>query len=162
MADTRNQIAPDESRIAGRTDGSSGLPSGAPPRPNPRTDDRSLKDLLGELADETTTLVKQEMALARTEIREEVRTAGRNAGYIAAGGAVAYTGLITLVFGLALLLGTLIADWLAFLILGLIVAGVGFAFVQKGRATLQEMDKKPERTIKTLKEDKEWLKQETP
>lgn len=158
MADPHIERDPSEVRLAERPDGS----PGPPPRPHPRTDDRSLGDLLGELANETTTLVKQEIALAKTEIREDVRTAGRNAGYVAAGGAVAYTGLITLVFGLALLLGTIMPDWLAFLLLGLVVAGVGYALVQKGLTTLKEMDPKPERTIKTLKEDKEWLKQETP
>lgn len=160
MADPQYELDPNEVRLVERTDGSSGPPPGAR-RPGLRTDDRSLGDLLGELADETTTLVKQEIALAKTEIREDLRTAGKNAGTIAAGGAVAYTGLITLVFGLALLLGTFMPDWLAFLLLGLVVAFVGYGLAQKGFTTLKEMDKKPERTIKTLKEDKEWLKQET-
>jgi hypothetical protein len=148
-----------------------------PPRPVSHADDRSLGDLLSELADETTTLVKQELALAKTEIREEVdratneaKTAAKNAGYIAAGGAVAYTGLIAIVIGLGWLLGELLggAEWLGILIVGLVVAAIGYALVKKGLKTLRHeldalkrTDLKPERTIHTLKEDKQWLKHET-
>lgn len=161
MADPHSTLDPNEVRLVERTDGP---PPGPPSRPRPHTDDRSLGDLLGELAGETTTLVKQEIALAKTEIREEVRTAGKNAGIVAAGGAVAYTGLIAVVIGLGWFLGELLADaeWLGILIVGLIVTAIGYALVQKGLTTLKDMDKKPERTIKTLKEDKEWLKNETP
>jgi hypothetical protein len=148
-----------------------------PQAPPPRADDRSLGDLLSELANETTTLVKQEVALAKTEVRTEVqratdeaKTAAKNAGYIAAGGAVAYTGLIAAVIGLGWLLGEILFDleWLGILLVGLLVAAVGYALVKKGlerlkreMEALKRTDLKPERTIKTLKEDKEWLKQET-
>lgn len=129
--------------------------------PPPELDPRSLGDLLGELVHETTTLLKQEVALAKTEIRREVKEAGVNAASIAAGGAVAYSGLIVLLMGAAFLLGTFMPLWLAFLLVGIVVALVGYALVQKGLSTLKEMDAKPDRTVETLKRDKEWLTQET-
>ena len=179
MADNK-ELDPNEVRLIER-DGPPPMAAAPPPRPvapPPYADDRSLGDLLGELANETTTLVKQEIALAKTEIREEVKTAtdeaktaAKNAGFIAAGGAVAYTGLIAIVIGLGWLLGEILggAEWLGILLVGLIVAAVGYALVKKGLTTLQHeldalkrIDPKPERTIKTLKEDKQWLKNETP
>ena len=154
MANPPNKLDPNEAQII--------EPVGAPPPGS--ADDRSLGDLLGELANETTTLVKQEVALAKKEIREEVREAGRNLGYTAAGGALAYVGLIAVVIGLGWLLGELLGDaeWLGLLLVGLAVAAAGYVLLQKGLAKLKAMDPTPDRTIKTLKEDKEWLKNETP
>ena len=128
----------------------------------PGGDPRSLGDLFSELATETTTLVRQEIALASKEIREEIRTASKNVASIAAGGALAYAGLIVLLMGLGWLLGELLfdAEWLGLLIVGLVVALIGYALVKKGLDTLKQMDPAPERTIQTLKEDKEWLKNE--
>ena len=132
--------------------------------PDPRTDDRSLGDLLGELASETSTLIRQEIALAKTEIRQDVRDVGKSAGLIAAGGAVAYAGLIVLLFGLGLLLGELFGEdwvWLGVFLVGLVTAFVGYGLLKKNLAELKKLDPAPERTIQTLKEDKEWLKNET-
>lgn len=134
------------------------------PPTGPAGDPRSLGDLLSELSSETTTLVRQEIALASREIREEIRTASKNAAYIAAGGALAYAGLITLLMGLGWLLGEILfdAEWLGLLIVGAIVAAVGYTLVKKGLDTLKAMDPVPERTVQTLKEDKQWLKNEIP
>ena len=139
-------------------------PPVAPPPPDRlRADDRSLGDLFSELTSETSLLVRQEIALAKTELREEATEAGKNIGFVAAGGAVAYAGLITLLVGLGWLLGELIldAEWLGLLIIGAVVAGIGYALVQKGLAALRQMSPAPDTTIQTLKEDKAWLKNET-
>ncbi len=170
MADSPDKLDPNEAVLI--------EPKGARPAPATAPDDRSLGDLLGELAAETTTLVKQEVALAKTEISREVKaaadeakTAAADAGAIAAGGAVAYTGLIAVVIGLGWLLGELLGDaeWLGILIVGLIVAGIGYMLVQSGLKKLKKdldalkrIDPTPDRTIQTLKEDKEWLKNQTP
>lgn len=180
MADNK-ELDPNEVRLIERDPPTGPPPPGPPARPvapPPHTDDRSLGELLGELANETTTLVKQEIALAKTEIREEVKaaadeakTAAKNVGFIAAGGAVAYTGLIAVVIGLGWLLGEILFDleWLGMLLVGSLVAAAGYALVKKGLTTLRHeldalkrTDLTLERTIKTLKEDKEWLKHETP
>ena len=139
-------------------------PPARPPASPGAADDRSIGDLIGELASETTTLVKQEVALAKKEIKEEVRVAGKNVGYTVAGGAVAYVGLIAIVIGLGWFLGELLADaeWLGLLIVGLVVAAIGYALLKKGLDKLQKMNPAPDRTLRTLKEDKEWLKSETP
>ncbi len=153
---TPDKLEPNEARLIEGAD--------VPPiRPAP-TDDRSIGELIGELANESAVLVKQEVALAKKEVREEVRVAGRNVGYAVAGGAVAYVGLIAIVIALGVLLGELLGDaeWLGLLIVGLVVALIGYVLLKKGLDKLKAMDPAPERTLRTLKEDKEWLKKETP
>ena len=156
MAQVPNQLEPNEVRIIEPEDVAS-----VPPRAD---EERSIGELLGELASETTTLVKQEVALAKKEITEEARVAAKNVGYTVAGGAVAYVGLIAVVIGLGWLLGELLGDaeWLGLLIVGLVVAAIGYGLLQKGLTKLKEMDPTPDRTLRTLKEDKEWLKNQTP
>ncbi|NNJ24794.1 phage holin family protein [Alienimonas chondri] len=72
----------------------------APPPPT-RDDGRSLADLLKDLRDESTTLVRQEVALAKTELSEKAAIYGRNAGKIAAGAALAFASAVALLLALA-------------------------------------------------------------
>ena len=57
-------------------------------------DERSLGELFGDLIQELTTLVRQEIALARTELGQKAAQVGRNVGFLALGGAVAYAGFL--------------------------------------------------------------------
>src|SRR5207253_2941017 len=90
--------------------------SDSSPQPN------SIAGLLRELRDETTTLMRQEVALAKTEIKENVSRMGGHAAHIAVGGFVAYAGVIVLLIGIGHLLGAVLvkagmsdqlAQWLA-------------------------------------------------
>lgn len=141
-----------------------------------QTNGRSFGDLLSELAGQTSTLLKQEVALVKTEVRrdvrsvaQEARTAAADTGTIAAGGAIALAGFIALVIGLGWLLGEVLlgAEWLGISIMGLVVALIGYGIVRSGMSTLKndlsslsEIDLTPTRTVRSLKEDKEWLKNE--
>ena len=137
-----------------------------PPRTDTRVDDRSLGDLFSELSRETTTLVKQEIRLAKAEARKEAHQAGAAIGAAVAGGAVAYTGLIALVIGLGWGLGRLLDDdliWLGITLVGLIVALVGYFMFKKGIDKVRNLTSPPlDTTVQTLKEDQQWIKQETP
>ena len=130
-------------------------------RPQPRSDDRSLGELFAELTRELTALVRQEAALARTELTQKAATVGKNVGFLAAGGAVAYAGFLALIAALIIALGQLgLPWWLAALIVGLVVAGIGYVLVQKGLSALKQVNLAPQQTIETLKEDKEWAKEQ--
>jgi cation transport ATPase len=142
-----------------------------PPAPGPREpaayshdergrDDRSLGDLFKELGRETQMLVRQEVQLAKAEVSRSVSKAGKHAGFIAAGGFVAYAGLIGLVMALGFLLGTFMPVWLGFLIAGVVVLIIGYALFQKGLSGIKNTDFSLEHTAETLQEDKLWLKQE--
>ena len=130
------------------------------PDGRPAHDDRSLGDLFKELTRETQLLVRQEIQLAKTEASEKASKAGKNVGFIAAGGFVAYAGFIVLVVALGFLLGTFMPLWLGLLIAGGGVLIVGGALLQKGLSGLKNTDFSLEHTSKTLQEDKLWIKQE--
>jgi hypothetical protein len=131
-------------------------------------DGRSLTGLVRELRDEALTLVRQEVALAKTEMSEKAARAARNSAYIGAGGFVAFAGLVILL--LAAVVGVYLglvaaglthatAGWLSPLIVGSVVALVGYIVVQKGISTLKRETVVPERTVDSIKADKEWMEE---
>lgn len=127
----------------------------------PRKDERSLGDLFAELANETSTLVRQEIQLAKTEVTQKATSAGKDIGYMAAGGAIAYIGAIVLAFAVVYALAELIPLWVSALIVGLVIVGVGYLLIQRGLTALKKIDPTPRETIESLKEDKEWAKEQT-
>jgi len=124
------------------------------------SNDRSLGELLGDLSRDTTTLVRQEVQLAKTEMSEKMTEVGKDVGFLAVGGAVAYAGLLFVLAAVAIGLARVMEPWLSFLIIGLVVAGIGFFLVQKGLSALRQTNLVPQKTIETLKEDKEWAQQQ--
>ena len=123
-----------------------------------RGDDRSLGELFSELSQETTTLIRQEVNLAKTEMSQKASRVGKDVGFLAAGGAVAYAGLLAIIAGVIALLGLVIPLWLSALLVGVVVAGVGYFLVRKGLDALKQEELAPRETIQSLKEDKEWAK----
>jgi hypothetical protein len=128
-------------------------------------DHRTIGVLLRELLQEARDLFKQEVALAKTETSQKVSVFGRNVGYLAAGGAVALAGALILLAGLSVLLSWIyaragvsegVAAWLGPMTVGVIVTVVGSILVSKALKTLKDGSLKPEETIRTLKEDKQW------
>jgi len=95
---------------------------------------KSLGELFGDLTRETATLMRHEVALARAEISQTASRLGKDVGMIAAGGAVAYAGLILILFGVALGLVALgMAPWAAYLLVGFVVGIVGGLMAWQGR-----------------------------
>lgn len=124
-------------------------------------DDRSLGELFGELARETSTLVRQEVALARTELSQKAGEIGKDLGFLAVGGAIAYAGLLAIIAAIIIALGTLgLPWWLSALLVGLVVAGIGFFLVQRGLGAIKREGLAPKQTLDTLKEDAEWVKEQ--
>lgn len=121
-------------------------------------EERSLGDLFSELTRETSTLVRKEIELAKTEMTDKATKVGKNVASLAIGGAVAYAGALALIAGVILLLGNAIPLWVSALLVGLVVAGIGYFLIQKGLTALKHLDMVPRQTIETLKEDKEWAK----
>lgn len=122
--------------------------------------ERSLGELFSELSQETSTLFRKEVQLAKAEISGKASQAGKNAGLLIGGGAVAYAGFLILLLAAVFGLAEVMPEWLAALIVGIVVAGIGFVLAQKGMSDLKEINPAPQRTIETLKEDKEWLKEQ--
>jgi len=123
--------------------------------------ERSLGELLAELTREITTLVRQELTLAKAEMSQKVSRVGMDLAFLAAGGAVAYAGLLALVGALVAVLNLWMPLWAAALLVGLIVVGIGGALVMKGIQALKREDLAPRQTLETLKEDVQWAKDQT-
>jgi len=124
-------------------------------------DERSLGDLFSDLSRETTTLVRKEVQLAKAELTQSATEAARGIGMLAAGGAVAYAGLLFLL--LAIVFGLIEAGWdawLSALVVGLVVAAIGAVLVLRARESLKPANLAPRRTVETLKEDQEWAKEQ--
>jgi hypothetical protein len=121
-------------------------------------DERPLGDLFSDLTEEIQRLVKDELALFKLEMSQKVSQVGKDIALLAAGGAVLYAGLLTVIASVVFLLGAAIPMWLSALIVGAIVVGTGYYLVRKGLTELKRTDFAPRETISTLKGDKEWLK----
>lgn len=126
-----------------------------------RREERSLGELFGDLARETGTLVRQEVQLAKTEATQTASRVGRDLGYLAVGGLVAYAGVLGILAAAILGLAAAGLDpWLAALIVGLVVTIVGYLLVRRGLDALKHVDLTPRQTVETLKEDAQWAKQQ--
>lgn len=123
-------------------------------------EERSLGDLFSELASETSTLVRQEVALAQTEMAHKATKVGKNVGYLVIGGAVAYAALLAIVAGIIMVLGMAIPLWVSALLVGAVIGMVAFFMISSAVSELRKTDPVPRQTVETIKEDAKWLKKE--
>ena len=132
---------------------------------SPQTEDlreRPIGELLKQLANETTTLVRQELDLAKAEMREKAGKAGPGVGMWGAAGATALLAGGALTAFLILALDGVMPNWLAALIVGLVYAAVAGALYVSGKHRVEEAGSPvPEKTIETVKEDVQWAKHPT-
>jgi len=127
-----------------------------------RNDDRSLGELFGELTRQMTTLVRQEVELARTEMTANASRVARSAAMLIAGGVIAYAVVLALVAAVIIGLATLgMPAWLSALLVGAVVVIVGVILAQRGIQAVKGHDLAPRRTIETLKEDAELARGRT-
>ena len=127
-----------------------------------------IASLLRDLRDDTSTLLQQELALAKAEMSEKVSRMASNALQFAIGGFVLYAGVIIILFGLADLVASLliraglsaeISVWLSHALFGLLVALTGWGMIAKAQKSISTQNPLPEKTIKTFGENKEWMEQ---
>ncbi len=121
---------------------------------------RSLGDIVGDISRDLSALVRQEMDLAKTEMKQEVGKLGKGAGMF---GGAGVAGLLTLIF-LSLALTYLLENWmpieLAALIVGLLWAIVAAVLAAKGRKDIKRANPQLPTTQQTLKEDVQWAKEQ--
>jgi uncharacterized membrane protein YqjE len=125
-----------------------------------RNDERSVSDVLQDIFGNVQDIVRSEVRLARAEIKTEAGKTANAAKPLIAGAVLGfYAGgllLIAAVYGLSIVL----APWLAALVVSAFVAMVAAVLISAGQKRLR-LVKKPEKTIRTLKEDVQWLKDQT-
>ena len=121
--------------------------------------ERPVGELLKQLSNETTTLVKQELDLAKAEMAEKGKQAGMGAGLFGGAGVTGLLALISLTLTLIYVLGTAMEDWIAALIVTVVWAVIAGALALTGKKKVQEAGPPvPEQTVETVKEDVEWAK----
>jgi hypothetical protein len=126
----------------------------------PREPDAGLPELISRLTDQSSTLFRQEIELAKTELKQEIRTAGRAGGLFGGAALVGFLAALLLSFAAAWALGVLsfLNPALGFLIVGVIYAVVAAVLGLQGRSTVQEVDPALPETTQSLKEDARWAR----
>jgi hypothetical protein len=124
--------------------------------------DLSIGELFGQLSQDMTLLVRQEIQLARTEMSDKLSRLAANLISVAAGGFVAYLGGLALVAAVILALRDLANISLAVsaLIVGAVLAVIGWVMLQRGVKEMKRVDLAPRRTVETLKDDVQWAKEQ--
>ncbi|WP_205475096.1 phage holin family protein [Nocardioides sp. SYSU D00038] len=131
------------------------MTAGPPPGAD---DDRSLGQIVSEVGQDLSTLLKQEMELAKVELKEELSRTGKGAGMLGGAGLAGW--FLTLFLSLALMF--LLDNWLpveaAALITGVVWAVVAAVLALTGRKALQKSNPQLPRTQQTIKEDVAWAR----
>jgi hypothetical protein len=125
----------------------------------PDASERSIGELLGDFSRELTTLVRQELTLAKAEVSQKASRLGRDAIAAAAGVALGYAGLLAILAGIILALAQAMPGWAAALLVGSVVAAAGAFLVIQSINHLRRADLAPRETIETLKEDATWIRE---
>ncbi|MGI8555383.1 MAG: phage holin family protein, partial [Pyrinomonadaceae bacterium] len=101
-------------------------------------EDRSIGELFSELATETSTLIRQEVALAQAEMTQKATKIGKNVGFLVVGGAIAYAALLAIVAAVIVGLAHFIPLWLSALIVGVVLAVAAGVFISLALQNLKE------------------------
>jgi uncharacterized membrane protein YqjE len=121
--------------------------------------ERSVPELMRQLSEQTATLVRQELELAKVELTEKGKRAGIGVGMFGAAGVVGLYAVGALTAAVVLALSLAMTGWLAALIVAVIYAAVAGALALSGKSNVQRgVPPVPERTVKTVKEDVEMTK----
>ncbi|MCE7082927.1 phage holin family protein [Streptomyces sp. ST2-7A] len=127
----------------------------------PPEEEASVGELLAAVTSDVQTLFRQEIELAKTEVREEAVKAGKAAGMFGGAGFAGW--MVAIFLSLAAVLGlanVMDAGWAA-LIVTVVWAVIGGVLFMVGRSRMREVSPKPERTLETLKEDAQWARHPT-
>lgn len=120
--------------------------------------DASIGTLLRELAHEVPALLTKEVALAKSEMRENLQQVKEATAAVATGGAVAVSGLVILLMAVVYALSNVMAPWLAALLVGAGALLIGFAMVSAGKKKMDANALTPDRTVDSLRKDKNAIR----
>jgi hypothetical protein len=129
--------------------------------PPARGDDQSIGSLIAEVADDVSRLFRQEVALAKAELKAEATKAGKAAGMLGGAGFAGY--MVALFISLALMfgLGAIMPIGWAAVIVAVLWGIAGAVLYTTGRKRMRDVSPVPQQTVETLKEDAQWLRNPT-
>ena len=116
----------------------------------------SLGSTVSGIVEDLQHIVRGEVQLAKTELKEEAGQMGKGAGMAGAGALVGLVGFIFLMLAVTYLLNIWMRMWIAAGLVGLVLVIVAAILASSGRSKIQEANLKPEQAIDSLKEDQEW------
>jgi uncharacterized membrane protein YqjE len=121
--------------------------------------DQSLGELFGKLSTELTTLIRQELELAKAELTQKGKEAGKGAGFLGGAGVVGLLAAGALTAAIIAALDLAMATWLAALIVTIVYGAIAAVLALRGKAKVQQATPPvPEQTVDTVKEDVAWAK----
>ena len=123
--------------------------------------ERPIGELVKDLSSQTSTLVRQEIELARAELEQKGKLAGKGAGMLGGAAIAALLALGALTAGLVALLDQAMATWVAALIVMALWATVALVLAKAGQTSLQKATPPAPQTVETVKEDIQWAKNPT-
>jgi uncharacterized membrane protein YqjE len=123
-------------------------------------DDRSISDVLQDILRNVQEIVRSEVRLAETEIREEAAKTKSSAVLLGAGAVTAIFAILFLLLMIVYMLGLVMPSWIAALIVGAALAVVASVMLTAGIRRFKQIHPTPERTVETIKENVEWAKQQ--
>lgn len=137
------------------------MASVSPQAPQQKSQEDSLGRLFSEVTSDMQTLLRQELELAKAEVKQEAAKAGKAAGLFGGAGLAGYMVALFLSFAALYGLGKVMdLGWAALIVTG-IWAVIGAVMYTLGRSRMREVSPKPERTLETLKEDAQWARHPT-
>jgi len=134
---------------------------GFDPAPEENPSNTSVGELIGEISDDLSKLFRQEVELAKAEVRQEATKAGKAAGMLGGAGFAGYLTVLFLSFAVVYGLGNVMDYGWSALIVAVIWGIVAAVLYANGRKKLKDVDPTPRRTVETIKEDAQWLKNPT-
>lgn len=117
---------------------------------------RSTPELLRDMSRHAQRLFREELRLARAEMKEEMAGAARGGAVAGVGAALLYGGVLALIACVGFALALAMPLWLAFLITGVAFVLIGGLIAAGGAGRVKQTSLKPEETTQTLKEDGRW------
>jgi hypothetical protein len=127
----------------------------APPH---KEDRRSMGELLTDLINHMSTLVRTEIELARAEMSQKISKTVKDVATMAIGGSILFAGFLALLATAVIVLGKWMPLWVSALIVSLVALTVGAVMLFAAKNRLSKRDMKPSQTIISLKENKAWIK----
>lgn len=124
--------------------------------------DVTAGELVGRITEDLGGLVSDHIQLAKYEVIEEAKKAGKAAGLLTGAALAGWLSVVMLSFALAWGLAVALDSvWLGFFVVGLIWAAVAGIAAMLGRTRLQEVEPVPDQTVTELRKDREWIREQT-
>jgi len=123
--------------------------------------ERSFSDVLQDFIGNVQNIIRSEIQLAKTEVKEETSKAAKASAVIAIGAVLGLYSIGFLLLTLVRGLENVTAPWLATLIVAVLVGVVAFIAISVGRTRMKQVHPTPDKTIQTVKENVEWAKDQT-